>query len=513
MSHPGRKIAPRTPRGRKRPASKQPIQRLSTIKVTGRQQKPQFKKPRSVPPTKSPLRKSPPAEKGKEKEYDPVHEKEDQVHELGHIYTETGEAIGSGRLGNIRHRKTRRGVVHFLEKQSKSESYIRENVKTGFQEGAGMPVDVRVRERQFRVGIQTSLMVDGKANAKMEEELRMAFGPHKGVQITDKQNHAPIPWVELTPSATEFAREYGFLSPRPASMGATMGYCMRLLDKYQVESISKCSDYDHISRMVKDVAKFLSPKSWLFDPSMRPQHRTFVDKNHVGNHMARPFVTWINNRVKAYETSVTRGKASFKETMRIDPLFRVKETLPTISDFHSMIKKEYGYRTHIIEIRRDTPLEESEGSSTNPRRGITENTENAARMDRIVLSYEITHRYFFLIVLDVGNKSLNEALACVEGMMDKTFLKTTKFDEKWIPRRNEVHRKRKEIERKKEEESSKKLDISHYSEDIRWGGVNAKEVAENRMRKGKKERLLMMNTTGVLDMALFHCTCKRFHSM
>jgi hypothetical protein len=499
------------PRKGKRRVSGQTNQKISTIKVTGKQRA-QFKKPRSISPTESSLRKPSSEEKGKEKDLEFEHGEEDQVHAIGRIYTKKGDAIGSGNHGNILHSKTRRGVVHFLEKQSKSDSYIRENVKTGFKEGVSMPVDVRVRERQFRVGIQTSLMVGGKANAKMEEELRMAFGPHKGVQITDKQNHAPIPWGELSSSAIEFAREYGFSYPRAASIEVNMGYCMRLLDKYQVEAISRCSDYEHISRMVNDISKFLSPKSWLSDSSTRSQCRTSIDKNNVGSHMARPFVTWINNRAEAYGKLVTGREISFKKVMEIDPLFHVKEMMPTISDFHSMIKKEYGYRTHIIDIRMGIPLNESEGSSVDPRRDNIR-TREFIHEDRIAISYEITHRYFFLIILDVGKESLSKAISCVEGILDSVFLKTTKCNEKWIPKRNEIHRKRKEMELKNEEETSKKLDISNYSEYIEWGGMNARESAEQHMKKSKKEKLLTMNTTGVLDIALFHCTCKRFHSI
>ena len=452
----------------------------------------------------------------------------DDVHDYGQWLIKTKQAVSSWhdineRTDQFQKLLLKNGYEEYqnevAERNKKIKSTLNEDDRSIF---------FTEQEMHYRTIGGESGTFDLRNKTQLEQEIIIGLGKHKNVSILDKEHHAPIPWEEVISSKGKRMRDQLSKYSLTGSMSISLskefgddGYgACQLLDATEEHVLFNSSKRERLFSILHFFQPFYIPKrrdvilkKVCAKPKSKRKDFNKINtwKNVISEHkdvfflFPRAFMSWFIQYMNMQILSLEKNKQAIflKMLLQIDNMLKHDksgkrnkkvEEMPsivnmTVCDFYSTIKREFGLSTHIID--------------KDPEKNIA------------VISFEITHRYHLAIFLDTNPITIEKLqfslcmvlfdyLCCIYRNSQHLFdiekyrnvlwetlhyiVQINKISDDRIKRRN-INMRKKNTEKMFTARSYKK---------------------KNKQMIERKHSILKMNTSGIIDIAIYPCTCKRF---
>ncbi len=473
------------------------------------------------------------------------------VHAYGAWLRDTGQAVSSDRDSSKRIEE----YQSYLWEHGKEYTDELSRYNTSISSSTyGKKHDVFLLEQELRSRRMLSREIydTGNQGDVMKQEIQLGLGDHRNVSLLKKHSHAPIPWEALDPNGVRI-RDVTTQDDRAECRGLSLatklgeeGYGVALLlDAYQDAVLFQSTKAELITRLMQSLQSFYAPDGRdralarvyvpSFGVSVERDHlvqweKVFSSNGSVQDFLPKAFVSWFDDFVRsklmrlelAEQRTVVhalvnphlRGNKE-SSTARVARLSKIMDM--RVGLFYSFIKQEYGLSAHIVD--------------KDPVRNIA------------VISFEITHRYHFAIFFDIrtvpfyktqhrlcnylinyiGLVTHDERLVSksssshyVERMMRKLDAGIERLVEEEYERGNleAVTRTEEEEEAREKEEGAGRRSMEH-------SGLLMRNLLERDHRgftgegmdtkRAKQRKLSILNapTTGIIEIVLYACVCRR----
>jgi hypothetical protein len=428
--------------------------------------------------------------------------------------------------------------------------------------GGGDMREIFLAEQEMRartVGGSRGFYSPSETKNPLREETVLGLGEHKGVSILRKYQHAPIPWDSVLTVNGDSLRATSSSSTsrshEPAINnqlgGDGRGVC-QLLDPVMEKVLYGSTKRDHLISILQGLQSFYIPegRTTILDTPLRflstvsaPRRTTMTTekrkrweefvKQHGPLHrfLPRAFVSWVDHFVSENVSSLplddqirflktllrmyesARGSPKHGETARRRKHKRMTkrkelQTIPVVLDmrvetFYTFIKTEYGLSAHIVD--------------KDPSRQVA------------VVSFELTHRYILAIFLDIRPVSFHRTqyrlcnyMLDYLGLISRAAKTQTKDSD--VAKMVKTHRA---ALSRVAEQTLRECPPLPGTEEARGSGQLMRNMLERRSgaeapaslgsSRGKKsteacqrkKKILATRTTGIIDVAIYPCVCRR----
>jgi hypothetical protein len=393
------------------------------------------------------------------------------------------------------------------------------------------------------------------SRSEVRKETILGLGEHKGISVLRKHQHAPVPWdMILDVEGKRLRSSFTKSSGSSGSMGSTVslypsgvssssslnnklgnegyGVC-QLLDPVMEHVLFSSTKKDHLITILQSLQSFYVPekRTEAFNQHIRNVCRrktktpgTWQEylrhQSTMKHFLPRALVSWFDKFMKENVASLPpHGQVQFLKTLlhMYESLgdsfgnsfgekargkgYRRRErrneirTLPIVLDirvetFYTFIKKEYGLSVHIVD--------------KDPSRDVA------------VVSFEVTHRYILAIFLDIRPGTfyrtqhklctyLLDYLGCISFSGTGTGISGIEEYAKALDRVLDYTIR--DCSPKVPGAPEGRKDSGRLMRDMleRRSGVPGK----NKETSQRKKRILATRTTGIIEVALYPCSCRR----
>ncbi len=440
------------------------------------------------------------------------------VHGYGKWLMQTGQAVGSW------HDTTKRTEEYqeFLWKHGKE---YRDDVKRHnsalVSRNYGEQHEIFLAEQEMRsrtVGGSGISCTTEKQNA-IREETRMGLGDHKNISILKKHQHAPIPWEVLDDDGARYRGSP--MSGKSKSLNNQLGDegygVYQYLDSLQelvlfsstkrkslislLQALQAFYVPDGRDAALRKPFRFLYPNGLMLSDKCTPQEiwaKLVSQHEEMSLFLPRAFISWCDAFMQANVLSIPTayqklfvqhllrpfGTSHSETSKRMEHGTDIPTILDTrIAQFYTFVKKEYGLSVHIVD---------------------KDPTKNIA-----VISFEITHRYHIAIFFDTRPLSFQR----VQHRLCKYMLD---YMELLCPTEHggDIKKASSRLDEALDTVAREEIPFSKDS------GKIMKNMLEQELdaKKGKKTSrrkmgILKMKTTGIVEIVIYPCSCRRISNV
>lgn len=383
-----------------------------------------------------------------------------------------------------------------------------------------------------------------KRQLEVRKETLLGLGEHKGVSILEKHRHAPVPWDSVIDDSGHRRRNAHSKGARENSLNGRLGnqgygVCL-LLDPIQEKVLFNSTKRDHVLSIIESLQTFYVPVAqsethmhpFYHETSRVPQGSrgmwsmvTNSQEMPISSFLPSAFVSWIDQFMKTNVLHLSReSQIQFLKTLlhihnttaknmrkRVVTQEIHLDAVPIVLDirverFYSFIKSEYGLSSHIV--AKDS------------------NKEVA------VISFEVTHRYILAIFLDVHSAPFHRAQHRLCTYLIEYLRMLTSENTPLDKHSEALDRALEKVLRGYAHNSSASKGGKRMSSTGSFRGQNntmrhatkgkqqrfmrnasqrriAEEYAKSEEVSAQKKKILSLQTTGIVDVALYPCTCRR----
>jgi hypothetical protein len=367
--------------------------------------------------------------------------------------------------------------------------------------------------------------------SEIREETVLGLGEHKGVSILKKHRHAPIPWDEVVDERG--GRRRGGLENSLSNRLGGEGYgASLLLDPIQEKVLFSSTKRDHLLAILESLQVFYVPEDQLETLVLPFQHDegegragslsaessgtwgkvTVSQGISMSSFLPRAYVSWVDQFMQTNVLHLPReSQIQFLKTLlhmyhrrsggqcgggrrrtkRTRGRYQEKiylENIPIVLDirverFYSFIKDEYGLSSHIV--------------------------DKDPEKDVAVISFEITHRYILAIFLDVRPAPFYRAQhRLCKYLLDYLGILDEGAENKAVLREHDqvLDKVLKKVLR--ERGHSRQEDSGRLMRNMLERRVPT-EHGKGRDASARRNRILSLRTTGIVDVVLYACACRR----
>lgn len=388
----------------------------------------------------------------------------------------------------------------------------------------------------------------GSPKSDIRKETILGLGEHRGVSVLRKFQHAPVPWDDVLDSEGKRLnsrhRNHNSLNNKLGQDG--YGVC-QLLDPVMEKVLFSSTKQDHLIAILQSLQAFYVPKSRMvsLDEPWSPSASAagaFMDwrgilaqRGAMARFIPRALVSWIDHFIQEnvitlpkdgqirflktllhmYESETQMSLSTRKPSMvgrgRGDKRYRKQrwgkrkeritedqwdiKTIPIILDvrvetFYTFIKKEYGLSVHIVD--------------KDPSRDVA------------VVSFEVTHRYILAIFLDIRpvpfhrtqHRLCTYLLDYLGGLVSQEKEQVESLDGYTLALDRVLKHTLRDCSRSA---AGREGDSGRLMRDMleRRSGVEDRTSGGKKEQSQRKKRILATRTTGIIDVALYPCSCRR----